>query len=292
MKKAIVFGISGQDGYYIRELLLKNNIEVIGVSRSVGDWITGDINNLNFVTDLIKSNKPQYVFDLAANSTTKHEALFENHETISTGTLNLLESVYKYSQDSKVFLSGSGLQFKNKGVPISEGDKFEASSAYSVSRIHSVYAARYYRSLGIKVYIGYLFNHDSPLRSERHVSQKVVSAVGRISKGSKETLELGKIMVRKEYTFAGDVVLAIFKLVENESIFESVIGSGVSYTLVDWLTICFGYFNLDWKNYVVINHSYKNEYDIFVSDPRTIFSLGWKPHVDIFKLAEMMITNK
>jgi len=292
LKKAIVFGISGQDGYYIKELLLKNNIEVIGVSRSAGDWIMGDIKNLDLVADLIKSNKPHYVFHLAANSTTKHEAQFENHETISTGSLNLLESVYKYSQGTKVFLSGSGLQFANKGLPISESDEFDAGSAYSVSRIHSVYAARYYRSLGIKVYIGYFFNHDSPLRSERHVNQKVVSALKRISRGSKETLELGNIMVKKEFTFAGDVVKAIFKLVENDMIFETVIGSGIAYAIEDWLIICFRHFNLDWKNYVVINHSYKVEYDILVSDPRTIFSLGWKPDVDIFQLAQIMITYK
>ena len=86
--KAIIFGINGQDGYYLKEIFQKRKIEVIGVSRSSGDWIQGDVSNFNFIENFIKSVKPDYIFHFAANSTTKHDALFENHETISTGTLN------------------------------------------------------------------------------------------------------------------------------------------------------------------------------------------------------------
>ena len=175
--KAIIFGINGQDGYYLKEIFQKRKIEVIGVSRSSGDWIQGDVSNFNFIENFIKSVKPDYIFHFAANSTTKHDALFENHETISTGTLNILESVKRHSPESRVFITGSGVQFENKGNPISETDSFEATSPYSIARIQSVYAARYFRSLGLKVYVGYLFHHESPLRKNNHVSKMIADAV-------------------------------------------------------------------------------------------------------------------
>jgi len=131
--------------------------------------------------------------------------VWQNHATIATGSLNVLEAVYKHSPAARVFITGSGVQFENRGVPISETDPFEASSLYGVSRIASVYAARYYRSLGVKAYVGYLFHHESPLRKPHHVSRKIVDAVRRISAGSDEIIELGDVSVRKEWTFAGDV---------------------------------------------------------------------------------------
>ena len=143
--KAIIFGANGQDGYYLSLLLLNENIQVIGVSRS-GKFLKTDITNFEQVAALIKTEQPDYIFHLAANSTTHHDALFENHQTIATGTLNLLEAVYKFSPNTKVFISGSGLQFVNNGDPIKESDAFAANDAYSIARIQSVYAARYYRT--------------------------------------------------------------------------------------------------------------------------------------------------
>ena len=178
--KAIIFGANGQDGYYLNKLLHKQGIVVIGISRK-GDFLKLDISNYEEVSIFIKEEQPDYVFHLAANSTTRHDALFENHQTIVTGTLNILESVKQFSPHTKVFISGSGLQFFNDGNPIKETDPFAANDAYSVSRIQSVYAARYYKSLGIKVYVGYFFNHDSPLRSERHVTKMISETVKRIA---------------------------------------------------------------------------------------------------------------
>lgn len=289
--KAIIFGISGQDGTYLREILEKENIRVIGVSRTKGDWVGGSVSDLNLVSTLIKEHQPAFVFHLAANSTTRHDALLENHETISTGTLNILESVKLYSPQTKVFISGSGLQFKNSGQPISETNEFEARDAYSVSRIQSVYAARYFRSFGLKIYIGYFFNHDSALRTERHVNQKIVAAVKRIASGSNETIELGNISVKKEFTFAGDTAKAIWLLVNNSTVFETVIGSGKAYSIEDWLTICFNYFKLDWKKSVTTKSDFKPEYDILVSDPTTLLKLGWQQTVSVEALAKMMIEH-
>src|SRR4051812_23432277 len=112
--KAIIFGISGQDGFYLNELLTGHDIEVTGVSRSAGtNFVQGNVQQLDFVTALVTKIQPDYIFHLAANSTTGHEALFENHETISTGTFNILEAVFKFSKHTKVFLSGSAVQFEN-----------------------------------------------------------------------------------------------------------------------------------------------------------------------------------
>src|ERR1035437_3949332 len=103
--KAIIFGINCQDGYYLQQILFNNNVEVIGVSRSLDNWFKGSVSDFNFVDNLIKDLKPKYIFHLAANSTTKHDALFENHDTISTGTLNILEAVKRHSPDSRVFIT-------------------------------------------------------------------------------------------------------------------------------------------------------------------------------------------
>lgn len=289
--KAIIFGISGQDGKYLKDILEKENVSVIGVSRSKGNWMQGSVSDRQCVQTLIKDHTPDYIFHLAANSTTNHQALFENHETISTGTLNILESVKLFSPKTKVFISGSGLQFANKGQPISEESVFEARDAYSVSRIQSVYAARYFRSLGIKTCVGYFFNHDSPLRTERHVNQKIVLAAKRIANGSGEKLELGDITVKKEFTFAGDVASAIWLLVRSEEVSEAVIGSGKAFSIEDWLEICFSHFKLNWKEHTIIKRNFEPDYKILVSDPKKLFKLGWKQTVSIKELAELMIDH-
>ena len=289
--KSVIFGINGQDGIYLSSLLKGIGYEIIGVSRTGRNSQNGDVCDFKYVTEIIRTNKPKYVFHLAANSSTRHEALFENHQTISTGTLNILESVYKFSPGTKVFLSGSGLQFVNNDAPISELDPFVADSPYSVARIQSVYAARYYRTLGLKVYVGYFFNHDSPYRSEKHVNQKIAQTVKRIANGSSEKLSLYDPSVKKEFSFAGDIVNAVLTLIENDQVFETVIGSGIAYCIEDWVRICFEYYNLSWRDWVVQGTPLKREYDILVCDPKTIFSLGWRPKVDINDLAKLMIEN-
>jgi len=287
---ALIFGANGQDGYYLTELCKLKRIEPIGVSRS-GEWMQGDVSCYDQVEHLIKEYRPTYLFHLAANSSTKHDALFENHETVSTGTLNILEAVKCHSPETRVFLTGSGVQFKNKGLPIKETDEFEANSPYSVARIQSVYAARYFRSLGMKVYVGYLFHHESPLRKPRHVSQMIAMAVKRIAKGSDESIELGDISVEKEWTFAGDMAKGIFTLVDQDKVFEAAIGSGVTYSIENWLEQCFGIIGKDWHDYIHLRQGFTPEYKRLVSNPGTINSLGWYPTVGLKDLAEIMVSN-
>jgi len=286
---ALLFGANGQDGYYLHELCKAKKIESIGISRS-GKWAHGDVSCYEQVESLVKEYRPTYVFHLAANSTTRHDALFENHKAISTGTLNILEAVKIHSPSSKVFITGSGVQFENTGEPISERDRFEGNSAYSVARIQSVYAARYYRSLGLSVYVGYLFHHESPLRKPHHVSKMIVLAAQRIGDGSREILELGDISVKKEWTFAGDVMRGVFTLIEQNDVFEAVIGSGIAYSIQDWLEQCFGIIGKQWRDYVRFREGFAPEYKNLVSNPQAMHSLGWFPVVELPELATMMMT--
>lgn len=285
---AIIFGANGQDGFYLQQLLQLNHCKVIPITRREC-CLHVDISSYSAVADIIKLNKPDFVFHLAANSTTNHSALFENHSTICLGTLNILEAVKNHSPGTKVFISGSGLQFKNEERPITEGDDFEARDAYSVSRISSVYAARYFRSLGIKTYVGYFFNHESPRRTERHMTKKISEAAKRISKGSTESLEIGDVSVIKEYTYAGDIVKAIWVFVMQERIYEANLGSGLGYSISDWLQMCFGMIDKDWRNYVTLGTNFRSEYKQLVCDPSLIFSLGWRPEVSLEQLAKIMM---
>lgn len=292
MEKAIIFGANGQDGFYLKELLLLNNIDVITISRAYGS-IIGDVSDFNFVGNTIKYSQPNYVFHFAATSTTNHSALSENHKSISTGTLNILEAVREYCPKTKVFISGSAMQFKNEGNPINERTPFEASSSYSAERIYSVYLARYYRKkFNINTYVGYLFNHDSPLRSEQHINQKIINSAINIANGLQEKLIIGNINVMKEFNYAGDIVNAIWKFVCQNDIYEIVIGSGEAHSIQTWIEYCFNMLGLKWEEHIVKEESFKSDYNILVSDPTLIRSIGYEPSVNIFQLADIMLKAK
>jgi len=288
---ALIFGANGQDGFYLSELLTQQGISVIGISKN-GNFLKTDITSYEEVAALVKQHQPAYIFHLAANSTTRHEVMFENHATISTGALNILEAVKNYSPLSKVFISGSGLQFVNNNQPIKETDAFEARDPYSVSRIQSVYAARYFRRQGVKVYVGYFFNHDSPRRTERHMAKKIAEAVKRIANGSEEKLEIGDSSVIKEWTYAGDVVKGIWTLVQQDVIFEANIGSGEGYSIEDYINACFSLIHKNRQDYVILKNDFTPEYKQLVSDSSLIFSLGWKPEVSFAALASLMLNEK
>ena len=285
---AIIFGANGQDGFYLRSLLEKKGFSVIAVSRR-GTDVIADVADAATVNKLVATHQPAFIFHLAANSTTRHDALFENHAAISTGTLNILEAVKTLSPATKVFISGSGLQFKNEGKPIKETDPFDAKDAYSVSRIHSVYAARYYRYLGIKAYAGYFFNHDSPRRTARHITKMIADSVVKIAQGAEEIIEIGDMSVKKEWGFAGDIVEAVWTLVNQDTVFEAVLGTGEAHSIQEYLELCFAITGKDWKKYIRSKEGFKAEYHQLVSDPATIFSLGWQPAVSFEDLTKKML---
>jgi GDPmannose 4,6-dehydratase len=291
LEQAIIFGSSGQDGVYLTHLLTNFDIKVIPVSRS-STYFNGDIGDLAFVESLVKKIKPKFNFHLAAISSTKHEFLIDNHNSISAGTLNVLEAVKKYSQETIIFIAGSAMQFRNIGEPINEDTPFEARSAYSAERIYSVYLARYYRDMfKLKVYIGYLFNHDSPIRSETHINQKIVMSAVRIANSNQNKLVIGDLNVRKEFNYAGDIVSAIWKLVNQDAKTEMVIGSGEAYSIKSWVQYCFGMLGLEWEDHVVIDDNFSSEYEVLVSDPALLLSTGWVPTKSIYGVADLMLES-
>jgi GDPmannose 4,6-dehydratase len=285
--KAVIFGANGQDGHYLTGLLAERGVEVIGVARSGGT--RADVGRYADVDALLRKQRPDYVFHLAANSSTRHDAMFENHETISTGSLNVLEGVRLHCPEARVFITGSGTQFRNEGAPIDENVPFEASSPYAIARIQSTFAARYYRGLGLQTYVGYLFHHESPLRKTGHLSRLIASTAHRIAKGSDEILELGDISVIKEWTFAGDVARGILKLVDQNHIAEAVIGSGEGHSIEEWLELCFRFTGRSWQDHVRLKTGFRAEYGRLISDPHELRALGWTPQVGFEALAEMMM---
>ena len=290
-RTALIIGANGQDGFYLNELLQREGITVIKVSRK-GCTLNGDVSDYTFIEHVIRQYLPDFIFHFAANSTTQHRSLFENHLSICTGTLNVLEATRLYCPAAKVFISGSALQFLNEGKPIDELTPFDGSSPYAVARIHSVYASRYFRKVfSMKVYVGYFFNHDSPLRTEQHINQRIVRAVQKISSGNKDKLLLGNIDVRKEFNFAGDIVEAVWKLINQELVYEAVLGCGKTYSIKDWVIYCFEKMKLNWNEYVITDKEYIPEYNILVSNPRLIFQMGWKPRVDFHQLADLMLKS-
>jgi GDPmannose 4,6-dehydratase len=288
---AIIFGGNGQDGYYLSFLLKNIGIDCVSVSRSSG--IKCDVSNYDDVDLIIKKYLPSFVFNFAANSTTNHNALFENYNAISTGSLNILNSVYNNCKDCKVFITGSAVQFENTGKPIDENSEFEPNSAYSVARIQSIYMARYFRSLGVPVYVGYLFHHESLLRKNGHISKIVTNAINDIINGATDRkIKIGNISVIKEWTYAKDTMEAILILMQQDNIFEAVIGSGIGYSIKSWIEECFSLSGLNWEEHVITDASYVPEYLSLISSPNIIKSLGWSPKVDFKVLARKMVLGE
>jgi GDPmannose 4,6-dehydratase len=289
MQKAIIFGAGGQDGIYMAELCVKNNIQPIKISRHATADYNASVADKDFVNALVKKEQPDYIFHLAANSTTRYDALFENHETISSGTLYILDAVKHHSPHTKVLITGSGVQFKNTGNPISENTEFEAGNAYAIARIQSVYAARFFRSLGIKTYVAYLFHHESPYRKEHHVSKMITDKIKNIVRGNADKISIGDVSVEKEWAFAEDIVEGIFTLVNQDEVFEATVGTGIVHSINDFLEECFSQVNLDMNQYVETKQNFTSEYPKLVSDPTTINKLGWKAKTDLQKLVHILL---
>ena len=291
MAKALLFGINGQDGYYLYQLLRDNGFEVIGVSRSKGEWIQGNVAEPGFVKDLLIKHRPELVFHLAATSSISHELLHEHQATIVSGTLNILENIFYHSPKSRVFVTGSGLQFINTGKPISEKTEFIARDAYSLARIQSVYAARYYRNKGVRAFVGYLFHHDSPYRKEKHLNRSIVDAAKAAGAGKNDPMMIGDISIEKEFGFAGDIAKGIYQLINQDDIAEACIGTGKAYSIEKWLELCFGAVNKNWKDHVKLKNDYKADFKRLVSNSSLLQSTGWKPTVEIEDLARMMMVS-
>jgi GDPmannose 4,6-dehydratase len=288
MKSAIIFGASGQDGYLLNNILINNKVITHLVSRN-NSPIKGDISNYDFVSKLIKSVKPDYIFHFAATSNVSHEFLFENHSSISLGTINILESVKTYSKESKVFIAGSAEQFENNGEPINESSPFKANSSYSAERIYSTHISRYFRGkYNVQVYLGFFFHHDSPFRSNNHLNQRIINFVKDLSLESNSKFRIGDYTIQKEFNYSEDFMEAVWLLINQNDIYEVVIGSGKPYPISDWLELAFAKRNLDWKEWIELDKEYNKPYDKLYSDPSLMKSLGWNPKLDKIDLLNLM----
>lgn len=284
--RVLVFGHNGQTGFYLERLVSQKGWTFYGSSRSTGSSpsLIGDVSDYSFVKRVIVETSPDWIINLAAYSNTKHRNVLINHLTIDTGNLNVLEAAHMLARHAKVFVTGSGLQFRNSGKPISHTDEFEARDPYSMARIASVYQARYYRRLGIKAYVGYLFHHESALRQKSSVSQIILGAA---REGI--SVRIGDLGVVKEWTFAGDVAEGILTLMSQDVIMEATIGSGIGHSIMDWAKLCYAHFDMDWMRFYQPIPGYIPEFKILISNPTVINGLGWKPKVDFKDLIGLML---
>ena len=288
--KALIFGVTGQDGHYLKLLLQNAGVSVVGVARRGGD-VQLDVKNREDVCGIIRATRPDYIFHLAAESSAAHQYLWENHDAIGTGTLSILDAVDKESPDSRVMLVGSGLQFVNDGRPLDEEAALDHSSPYAIARNYSLFAGRYFRQRERRIYFAFLFNHDSPLRTARHLNMNIAMAAVRIARGSSEKLLIGDLTAEKEFNFAGDVVSALWCLVQQDDVFECVVGSGECYPVSTWVELCFRHVGLDWEQHVTFAENYTSPYRRLVSNPNRLKNLGWHPTMDITQLSRIVMDH-
>lgn len=282
MKSAIITGSNGQDGHYLSEILKHYHVEPVLVPKASGI----DLTNVGVVTELVSNVKPEYIFHLAAHSTTDHGSALSNHDVIATGSLVLLEAARLVAPKCRVFLAGSAYQFKMQDRPISETDPLDNTSVYCESRAYSHGIAKVYRGMGLSVYFGYLFHHESPRRGINHLSQKISRAARR-----RAMIEVGDASMIKEWTWAGDTMNAVWSLVNQDKIWEANIGTGIGQSIADFADLCFSLKGLDWREFVKENKDRDSRFKTLTANPERIHSTGWRPERDLQYLAEQMVNS-
>ena len=231
MKKAIIIGAGGQDGHYLAKVLRYRNYKVLKTYRTKKSGIKLDITNFKALKNFISRIKPALIFNLAARSDTSHKATQENTRTIVIGTVNLLEACFQLGSKAKIFLAGSGLQFENENKPIKKKNALSFRSGYACARNSSLFYARYYRMLGLKIYYGFLFNHESVLRGPFHLTQRLWRDAMRLKKGEIDKIDIIDDSVVKEWSHARSTCESIYKFVASSKPGEEIIGSGRGYSI-------------------------------------------------------------
>jgi len=289
-KTVVIFGGGGQDGFFLKKLLLSLNYEVIIFTHYGGESGKAlDVSDFDKVEEVLRKYRPEIVFHLAAKSSTRHEFIVDNHKAIVDGSLVILEVIDRYIPESKVFIASSALIFENKGLPINESNEIIVDTAYSLARVESLNIARYYRSRDRQVYVGFLFNHESPMRPPGSVVREITKGIVDIDLGLSKTLNVGNANVVKEWMWAGDAVDAIFTLVNQNDVFEACIGDGIGRSVRDYAAACCNVVGVPLDECLVENLGYRTEYSSLVSDPSRIRSLGWSPKFNMEDLAVSMV---
>jgi GDPmannose 4,6-dehydratase len=313
MTKALICGVSGQDGAYLAQLLLEKGYEVYGTSRDsqMGSFrnleqlgITAKvkmmsmaINDFRSVLQVLDRVKPDEIYNLSGQSSValSFDQPVETLESIAVGTLNLLEGIRFMGMKSRLYNAGSSECFGNTGeMAANEDTPFRPRSPYAVAKATAHWeVANYREAYGIFACTGILFNHESPLRPERFVTQKIVRTACRISAGSTERLQLGNLIVQRDWGWAPEYVVAMWQMLQQAEAEDFVIATGETNSLEDFVSIVFSSLGLDWHQHVDTDTNlFLRPSDIKISraDPfRAKKKLGWEASTRMRELVSKMI---
>lgn len=297
-RTALICGISGQDGAYLAEFLLARGYRVVGTSRDAQIGLFGNlralgilgrvelasmaINDFRSVLQVLARYRPQEIYNLAGQSSVglSFEQPVETLESVSLGTLNLLEGIRFLDKSIRLYNAGSSECFGDTGdLPANEDTPFRPRSPYAVAKAAAFWGVANYReAYDLYACSGILFNHESPLRPERFVTQKIVSAARRIAAGSGEQLKLGNLRIQRDWGWAPEYVEAMWLMLQQEDPKDYVIATGETRPLEDFVACAFSAFGLDWREHVVSDPTLFRPADLSVSraDPsRARRQLGW-----------------
>ncbi len=320
MKKALITGITGQDGSYLTDLLLSKGYRVHGIVRRASTFNTGridrhyrdahdpearlflhygDLTDGSSLRRILHKVEPDEIYNLAAQSHVK--VSFDQSEytadVVATGTLRLLEALRDYSAGTgnqvRMYQAGSSEMFGAAPPPQNESTPFYPRSPYAVSKVAAHwYCINYREAYSLFISNGLLFNHESPVRGETFVTRKITRAVGRIRLGLQQKLYLGNLEARRDWGFAGDYVEAMWRMLQHHTPGEFVIATGNSFSVREFVETAFQHVGLDWKQYVEVDKRYfrPTEVDALRGDAtKACTQLGWKPRVAFDELVHMMV---
>ena len=317
MKRALITGVTGQDGSYLAELLLEKGYEVYGVVRRSSSFNTerldriyqdphvpdyrlrlvyGDLDDASSLNRALRSVKPDEIYNLGAQSHVR--VSFDVPEytasTVALGTLRLLEAIRESGQEKSVrfYQASSSEMFGGAKPPQSESTPFEPRSPYACAKVFAHQLAQNYReAYGMFICCGILFNHESPRRGIPFVTRKITRTAARIKHGLEKKLYLGNLKAKRDWGFAGDYVEAMWLMLQQDKPDDYVVATGESHSVEECLDVSFGVLGLDWKKYVEIDPRYfrPSEVDLLLGDPgKARKVLKWQPKVNFKELARMM----
>ncbi len=322
-KKAIITGITGQDGSYLTEFLLSQNYEVHGIIRRTSTFNTdridhmyedphspgaklflhyGDLTDGTTLRRILEEVKPVEIYNLGSQSHVR--VSFDSPEytvdSVGMGTLRLLEAVRDYQHrtgiEVKFYQAGSSEMFgKVQDVPQSETTPFYPRSPYACAKVYAHWQTINYReSYDLFACNGILFNHESPRRGETFVTRKITRAVARIVAGQQKKLFLGNLDAKRDWGYAKDYVQAMWLMLQQEKPDDYVVATGETHSIKDFLELAFSHVNLDWNDYVEFDKRYlrPTEVDLLIGDPtKSEKKLGWKRTVDFPGLVKLMVNT-
>ena len=312
MKKALIFGVSGQDGAYLAKLLLQQgytvygtsrdaqvssfrNLEYLGIQDRVGLKSTA-LNDFRSVLQVLTQTRPDEVYNLAGQTSVglSFDQPVEALESIAVGTLNILETIRFIGEPIKFYNAASSEIFGDiNGAAADESTPFSPRSPYAVAKATAFWeVANYREAYGLFACSGILFNHDSPLRPERFVTQKIVASACRIAAGKQDKLYLGNIDIQRDWGWAEDYVEAMYLMLQQEQPDDYVIATGESYKLAEFIEIAFRLVNLDWRDYVISDKELCRPTDIAISrgaPHKAREKLGWEAQHKIADIVRLMM---